>query len=53
MMIKKFAKNFLGKKFSPFIFFFGGLAVFSIILLGHSSSYAETIDYGAFKNDLL
>ena len=41
MMIKKFAKNFLGKKFSPFIFFFGGLAVFSIILLGHSSSYAE------------
>ena len=51
MTIKKFAKNFLGKKSSPFIFFFGSLIVFTFILLGHSSGYAETVDHGAFKNN--
>lgn len=51
MTIKKFAKDFIGKKSSPFIFFFGGLIVFTFILLAHSSGYAETVDHGAFKNN--
>lgn len=51
-MIKRVTNNFLKKKSSPVICFFGSLLVFAIILLGYSSSYAVAgVSYGTTKTN--
>ena len=51
-MIKRVTNNFLKKKSSPIICFFGSMLVFAIILLGYSSSYAVAgVSYGTTKTN--
>lgn len=51
-MIKRVTNNFLKKKSSPVICFFGSMLVFAIILLGYSSSYAVVgVSYGTTKTN--
>lgn len=51
-MIKRITHNFLKKKSAPIVCFFGSLIVFTIILLGYSSSYAVAgVSYGTTKTN--
>ena len=51
-MIKRITNNFLKKKSAPIICFFGSMLVFTIILLGYSSSYAVAgVSYGTTKTN--
>lgn len=51
-MIKRITNNFMKKKSSPIICFFGSMFVFAIILLGYSSSYAVAgVSYGTTKTN--